>query len=213
MNIELAGESLRLDHRKALAWPRLSALVIADTHFGKSAVFRREGIPLPEGSDLEDLALISRLLRDYDARHLYILGDFVHGSLPKDHGFYRSFNRWRQHHPGVRVHVVLGNHDQHLDPGQLRDIEWHQRLELESLVLVHEPDPAGDSHYLAGHIHPVVRLATRADSLRLPVFWRRERGLVLPSFGSLTGGYAITPQRGETAYAVGTDAVHPVTPR
>lgn len=213
MNIELAGETLALDHRRALVWPRHSALVIADTHFGKSAVFRREGIPLPEGSDLEDLALISRLLREHDATNLYILGDFVHGHLPGDHGFYRTFNHWRESHRGVGIHVVLGNHDRHLDPGLLRGIEWHRRLELAPLALVHEPDPGGDSHYLAGHIHPVVRLSTRADSLRLPVFWRRERGLVLPSFGSLTGGYAITPRRGEAVYAIGTDAVHPVTAR
>ena len=201
MKIELAGETLLLDYRRALVWPRLSALVIADTHFGKSAVFRREGIAVPEGSDREDLAIISRLLDEHGAKQLYILGDFVHGSLPGNHHFYRTFNTWRQHHAHVGVNIVLGNHDRYLDPRRLEGVTWHQRLELESLVLAHEPEAAGTAPYLAGHIHPVIRLSTRADSLRVPVFWRRQQGLVLPSFGSLTGGYAITPERGDAVYA------------
>ena len=100
------GETLVLDHRRALYWPSRSALVIADSHFGKSAIFRREGIALPEGSDQDDLVILGSLIDEYSPAHLCILGDFVHGALPAGHTFYSRFNHWRAAHPGVELHIV-----------------------------------------------------------------------------------------------------------
>jgi DNA ligase-associated metallophosphoesterase len=208
MEIELRGERLLLDHRRALVWPRQSALLIADTHFGKSAVFRREGIALPEGSDAEDLHIISQLVADHAVSALYILGDFLHGALPSRHAFYQGFNAWRAARRGLEVHLILGNHDVYLDSSALQDVSYHSRLALDPFELAHEPRASGDdSYFLAGHIHPVARVSTRADSLRMPVFWQRPDGLVLPSFGTLTGGYAVRRARGETLYGVGPEAV------
>jgi DNA ligase-associated metallophosphoesterase len=209
--IEIHGEKLVLDHRRALVWPRQSALFIADTHFGKSAVFRREGIALPEGSDDEDLAIIGELLDEHRAGRLFVLGDFVHGALPRAHRFYRRFNEWRRGRE-IEVNVVLGNHDVHLDRRALPGIHWHSRLNLGPFELVHEPQVASGRFFFAGHIHPVFTLASRADALRMPVFWQRRDGLVLPSFGALTGGYAIRPARAERLYAVGPGQVTPLTP-
>ncbi len=210
-DIEIQGETLRLDHRRALVWPRHEAVLVADTHFGKSAVFRREGIALPEGSDAADLEILSALLADHGARRLYILGDFVHGALPRGHAFYNRFNRWT----GLQdadIHVVLGNHDAYLDCSALEGVHWHRELRLAPFHLVHDPDQHGGGFFLAGHIHPVTRISTRGDSLRMPVFWQRQAGMVLPSFGDLTGGYAIGPARGERLFGVGPDAVIPLTP-
>ncbi len=209
--IELCGERLLLDHRQALVWPRRRAVLVADTHFGKSAVFRREGIALPEGSDAADLALLSTLITEHAARELYILGDFIHGALPDGHDFYPRFNRWRAARP-AEIHVVLGNHDIHLDRDALTGVHWHQQLSLAPFHLVHEPAESHDGYYLAGHIHPVTRVSTRGDSLRMPVFWQRAAGMVLPSFGDLTGGYPIEPARSERLFGVGPDAVVPLTP-
>ena len=85
ITVDVRGETLIFDQRRAVFWPREQALIIADTHFGKSAVFRREGIALPEGSDAADLAIMGDLVSDYAAKSLYILGDFVHGPLPRNH--------------------------------------------------------------------------------------------------------------------------------
>ena len=209
--IEIRGERLCLDHRKAVFWPTQRALILADTHFGKSAIFRREGIALPEGSDAEDLAVISSLIGDYAAARLYILGDFIHGALPPRHCFYHAFNAWRARHEDLEVHVVLGNHDIGIDRSALPGIGWHTRLEFDPLELVHDPDEAKTGYYLAGHIHPVVRLSTRSDSLRMPVFWQRDEGMVLPSFGALTGGYAVSATRRHRLYAAGPEQITELT--
>ena len=61
---------------------------------------------------------------------------------------------------------------------------------------------------LSGHIHPVMRLrAMRKQRMRVPVFWQRSAGLVLPSFGSFTGGFVVRPTPGEHLFAVGPTAV------
>jgi metallophosphoesterase superfamily enzyme len=48
---------------------------------------------------------------------------------------------------------------------------------------------------VAGHVHPVAVLGKGADRLRLPCFALRRpaRQLLLPAFGHLTGGYAVSP--------------------
>ncbi len=209
--LRICGEDLLLDHRRALVWTRTATVFVADTHFGKSAVFRREGIALPEGSDAADLAILSALLEEHCAHRLVILGDFVHGALPRDHAFYRRFNSWVAQQ-AAEVHVVLGNHDAWLQREAISGVHWHHQLSLEPFHLIHDPEDAGDGFYLAGHIHPVVRISTRGDSLRMPVFWQRDGGMVLPSFGDLTGGYQITPTPSERLFGVGPDTVIPLTP-
>lgn len=212
IGIDLCGERLLLDHRRALVWPRRAALLVADTHFGKSAVFRREGVAVPEGSDEHDLATLTALVRGHRARELYILGDFVHGALPRSHRFYPRFNAWRRD-LDCELHVVLGNHDVHLECDLLEDVQWHRRQNLAPFALIHDPEEATGAFFLCGHIHPVLTLSSRADALRMPVFWQREDGLVLPSFGSMTGGYAIAPTKRQRVYAVGPERVTPVTMR
>ena len=206
MEIEIHGERLLLDHRRALIWPDRGSVLIADTHFGKSAIFRREGLAVPEGSDASDLERLGQLVRDHGSRSLYILGDFVHGALPRGHDFYEVFNHWCSL-KDIEIHVVLGNHDVHLERSRLRHVQWHTRLHLDPFQLIHEPQTSGEAYFIAGHVHPVTTLSTRSDSLRMPVFWRRRDGLVLPSFGGLTGGYRIAPRTGENLYAVGPEQV------
>ncbi|MEM0953602.1 MAG: ligase-associated DNA damage response endonuclease PdeM [Pseudomonadota bacterium] len=206
MHIQLQGETLWLDAGRALVWPAQSMVLVADTHFGKSAVFRRQGLAVPEGNDPDDLSRLSKLVQTHRARRLCILGDFVHGALPHRHHFYTRFNQWRA---GLEadVDIVLGNHDRYLNTAILKNVHWHSRLHVGPFALVHDPEDATEGYYLCGHIHPVVKLVTRADALRMPVFWQRRQGMVLPSFGSFTGGYVIERHASERCYGVGPESV------
>ena len=61
--------------------------------------------------------------------------------------------------------------------------------------------PPGAPPVLAGHLHPVVRLHGPArDRARLPCFWVRPRTLVLPAFGSFTGGWSVPVARGDRIF-------------
>jgi metallophosphoesterase superfamily enzyme len=61
------------------------------------------------------------------------------------------------------------------------------------------------------HIHPVKRLKELGKrALRVPVFWHQARGLILPSFGVFTGGFAVVPDAGDHLFAVGPSGIVPL---
>jgi metallophosphoesterase superfamily enzyme len=50
---------------------------------------------------------------------------------------------------------------------------------------------------LSKHRHLTRLGSRRALGLRVPEIWHRVSGLVLPSFGAFTGGFAVRPGQGE----------------
>jgi uncharacterized protein len=64
------------------------------------------------------------------------------------------------------------------------------------------------AYALAGHEHPVYRVATRLDSARLPCFRFGAEAGVLPAFGAFTGGFEVNASaRGERIFAVAGERV------
>ena len=125
LQIKMFGENLILDPRKAMVWPSEESIFISDTHFGKSSIFRKYGLQIPEGSDEDMLISISNLIKDYQIKRLFILGDFVHGALPEGDMFFELFNTWRRAHNHISVVLIRGNHDvdlQGLCLNRLRDL-------------------------------------------------------------------------------------------
>lgn len=114
--------------------------------------------------------------------------------------------------------LVRGNHDRHAgDP----PAHWGLQLVAEPFTLgpftcLHEPllaasPQSATRHHtieLAGHLHPALRLTTGRDSVALPCFWRHHRGVVLPSFGSVTGSSPVSLDADETAVVVAGQQLH-----
>ncbi|TAG70966.1 MAG: hypothetical protein EAZ24_13415 [Burkholderiales bacterium] len=80
-------------------------------------------------------------------------------------------------------------------------------LPLASLIAAHEPlapgeRPGQSGARLCGHIHPPFSLRTPREYVNLPCFWQSQIQLVMPSFGSLTGRYTVTPAVGDVTYVV-----------
>ena len=46
--IELQGEELILTNKRAMYWAAQKALILSDLHVGKTAHFRKHGIPIPD---------------------------------------------------------------------------------------------------------------------------------------------------------------------
>lgn len=190
-----AGADLVLHGERALYYRAESALLVADTHFGKAALMRRRGLAVPSGQSRDDLQRLSDLLQVFQPQRLIVLGDFFHHRPTPGEPFLDQFPAWRAQHAAVSVEVVTGNHDRHaagIDLG----LCWHDYLDLGPFRLCHEPGLVPGRHVLAGHLHPVLTLQVAADRLRAPVFWFRDQVSVLPSFGALTGGWDL-PRRTE----------------
>ncbi len=199
-----AGETLHLLADRALWWPRTSTLIVADVHLGKSAAFRRLGVPVPSGATQADLARIDALLAATDAQRLLVLGDLFHTAPTAGEVAIEGFASLRARHAQRQFTVVAGNHDRAWRklPREWR-IDWlTAALPEPPFVFQHEPLADARGYALGGHIHPCVRLRGAGDSARLPVFWFGREVGVLPSFGSFTGGYAVRPQAGDVLIAV-----------
>lgn len=210
LRIDLCGEQLLLYPQKAVGWPARRTLIIADPHFGKDDVFRRAGIALPRGPAIADLQRLSFLINHSAAERLVVLGDFLHSATQTGDSFLHAFRLWRQAHTQLTVEVVAGNHDRREQFEKWSDLLlWQTRPRAEApFVFAHEPEASADGYVLAGHLHPVLNLRGSADAGgRVPVFWTRQHSMVLPSFGSFTGGMAVRPSRGDKVYVAAPERV------
>ncbi len=207
----VAGETLRLLADRALHWPRMHTLIVADVHLGKGAAFRRAGVAVPSGSTAESLARLDALLRSTRAERLLVLGDLFHTALANDEPTRAAFDEFRARHPPLRIEAIRGNHDRAVErlPATWR-IDWRDTTHEPPFVFAHEPAPDPRGYVLAGHVHPVLRLRSTNDSLRLPVFWFADRVAVLPSFGAFTGGWPVSPQPADRLIAITPQGLVPL---
>lgn len=214
IEIELGGECVRLLGARAALLPRHGALLAADLHLGKGQAFRRLGVPVPRGSSGDTLARVDALLAATDATQIVFLGDLMHAAQGRgpalDAMVADAVRRWRARRPGLRLTLVRGNHDRHA--GAL-PTAWglqvvDEVLRIGGIALRHEPEPLEGAYVLAGHLHPVVRLAGRAhDRLRLPCFHVGARVGVLPAFGAFTGGHPVRAAAGERIFVADGSSV------
>lgn len=204
----IADEDLVLDSERAVYWPREKTVIVADVHLGKGSVFRRSGIAVPTGSTLHDLQRLSALIERHAARRLLVLGDLFHARLDDREPWHAQFDAFRHRHDGLRIEVVQGNHDERGGVPPHWRLNWLEAPRVEApFALMHDAAPSPLGHALGGHVHPVIKLQTRRERLRLPVFWLRESLTVLPSFGVFTGGWEVQPDTGDRLVAASSDGL------
>lgn len=210
--IEIVGEPVLLLPEKALYWPRERTLVIADIHFGKAAAFRALGVPVPRGTTTQNLEALDTLLASYDVTRVVFLGDFLHARAAHARATLAAMAEWRGRNTALSLLLVRGNHDLRSgDPAAILGIEMvDEPFDMGPFAFCHHPDIAACGYVLAGHVHPVFRIATRLESVRLPCFLVGPTRTVLPSFGAFTGGHVIRPATGERVFVVTEVEVHPV---
>lgn len=210
--LELAGETVLLLAQKALYWPRLRMLVVADIHFGKAAAFRALGVPVPGGTTAANLGALDALLAAHDVVHLLFLGDFLHARAAHAAATLDAMRRWRERHADLLITVVRGNHDAHAgDPPPWLEIAMVDEPYLQApFAFCHHPDVLVSAYVLAGHVHPLCRLRARRESLSLPCFLLGPERAVLPAFGAFTGGHMIVAQPDERVVITTGNAIFAV---
>ena len=210
MDLNFAQESFTLLADRAMLWPRRRALIVADTHFGKDALFQARGIPVPNDVTSNDLARLSALLESTESRELIVLGDFFHGKESNDEPMTRALHQWRDKHAQVTMTIVRGNHDQHAgDPCESLGIDCLNSLRFDAIKFQHapiNPPPAGlasdfddveTDHIICGHIHPATTLIDfDGNAMKVPCFVVDPNQLILPAFGRFTGTHIMERQAG-----------------
>ena len=194
MNLRFADEDFVLLADRAILWPRRRALLVADTHFGKDALFQARGVPVPTDVTAHDLTRLGGLVDVNEVHELIVLGDFFHGRESNDAEMTRGLKAWRDARPHVAVTLLRGNHDRHAgDPDDSLDIACLNSLTIDAVKLQHDPLPDDapnddDVSILCGHVHPAATLADFDGTVvKLPCFVLDARQLILPAFGRFTG--------------------------
>lgn len=207
--IECAGERLHLLAERAIWWPAQQALLVADVHIGKSATFRALGVPVPSATDARTLDRLATLIAATRAARLLVLGDLLHAAHVHEPTVLAPLERWRWQHAALEIVLVRGNHDARAgDPPGVLDIHVvDEPLRMGPFALCHEPRANDAGYVLAGHLHPSVHLAVRADALRLACFWFGKAVGVLPAFGEFTGSLTIRRAAGDRVFAIAGDRV------
>lgn len=174
-----------VDARRALFWPDRHALILSDLHLGKGDIFRAAGIAVPSGGTQKDLNTLAALIGDYGAREVIIVGDLIHAARPNPL-WLSTWRDFQAQHREVSMHVVIGNHDRHLDHATL-NVEPHTMIEWDGITFAH--DQIAAEYQINGHVHPMVNVPGITG--RWPCFWVRENTLTLPAFSLFTGGHRL----------------------
>jgi DNA ligase-associated metallophosphoesterase len=184
--MRLASVALRADCAGALYWPEESLLVVADLHLEKGSSFARRGTLLPPYDTAVTLACLARLIAHYATRRVIALGDSFHdGDGParlsaSDRATLAALQRGRE------WIWIAGNHDP--DPAEGIGGTFAAMLRVGALTFRHEPSRDAPEGEIAGHLHPVARIAQRGRAVGRRCFATDGKALVMPAFGAYTGG-------------------------
>lgn len=205
---DLGGERVHLLPCRAAYWERMRTLIVADLHLGKCETMRSAGLPIPLGVIERDLARLAGAIGETGARRVLIVGDLLHHGMGLTPTIIASVADWREREADeLEIAVVPGNHDRALSAVAPK---WRMQV-LDDVVregpfaFVHDPaaaHSADDAVMWSGHVHPMVRLVGRGDSIGLPCFVVSERAVVLPAFSEFTGGVYIAPEPGQRLLAI-----------
>jgi uncharacterized protein len=183
---EFAGKVLHALPQGALFWPARRALVVADLHFEKASWFAKLGQMLPPYDSMATLADLTALVAATAPTELWCLGDSFHDSAGAARLPERAQAMLRDLTAKLDWVWVTGNHDHALDdPFGGRIVN---EAEVDGLILRHEAVPADPRPELSGHFHPKLRVAIRGRNVARRCFVASTTKLILPAFGSLTGG-------------------------
>jgi len=213
-----APDLLLLPGRAALV-PATRTMLVADLHLGKAATFRRAGIPVPEGSAQRDLERLEKMVRGHDVRRLVVLGDLFHAKSGCTPQVFAEFASLRARMASTAVVLVLGNHDRAVGrmPASLGLDDCVPSLDEPPFHFVHEPATgvtASERNLftIAGHLHPTVSIRSPSgDRFADRCFVAEPSMLVLPAFGSFTGGHRIEPTEEMRLWIARDDGVVEVT--
>ncbi len=194
--LDFAGERFLLDTRRALYWRAKGTLVIADLHIGKAQDYVTRGTLLPPYEMQDICERLVNIIRDYEPARVICLGDSFHRAS----SFERLCDGEKACLQATMASVpqwvfVEGNHDTGLASANWR---LEDKIHEERFTFLHQPDakslmPGGRTPQIVGHYHPKFKAATGTrKNLSKPCFAYDDNLLILPSFGTYTGGLNVT---------------------
>jgi uncharacterized protein len=170
----------------ALYWGKHKALLVADLHLEKASSYAVSGQFLPPYDSQATLQELEHLVQKTDAKAVWCLGDNFHDSDGEKRLEPEAAAILQRLTSTLHWCWIVGNHD----PGI--GAYWGGHLEdemcVDGIMLRHEADPQYRYPEISGHYHPKFRQILRGRMVSRRCFVRSSSKLILPAFGTLTGG-------------------------
>ncbi len=189
LEADFKGRRFVLDAGLGLYWPEQDVLAVSDLHLEKASFLAQFGSAVAPYDTRDTLARLEALVARYRPRSLVLLGDTFH-----DRRAWERLEEAERTHllelcGGVEVcHWVEGNHDPGLETG---NIMFTEEAAIDGIVFRHEPGRAGLPQ-VVGHFHPKMTAQARGHRFAGKCFLVGRDLLVMPAFGSYTGGLDVT---------------------
>ena len=186
--LELAGENLVCLPSGCLFWPAEQLFVVSDLHLETGSSYAGRGQLVPPYDTEQTLTRLCAELRMVQPKYVICLGDSFHdveGSsrlIPSARAILQECQRSRE------WVWIAGNHDPEAPAlsGMVAD-----ELAVGGITFRHEPEPQISSAEICGHLHPAARVNLGVRRVRRRCFVADRQRLMLPSFGTYTGGLSI----------------------
>ncbi len=185
VTISLAGCDLTALGTGALWWQDKQLLVVSDLHLGKSErILRRGGPAVPPYETRDTLLRLEQVLDETSPATVVCLGDSF-DDVEAAKSLSETERLWiARLQAGRRWVWIEGNHDAGpIDMGGMHLSE----LPLPPLTFRHIAQ-LGQNGEISGHYHPKVSVPTRLRKISRPAFLFDQNRIILPAFGTYTGG-------------------------
>src|SRR5689334_18632276 len=181
-----AGETFSATADGALYWPARQTLLVADLHLEKASWFARLGQFLPPYDSHATLTALAAEVDRTGATRLCCLGDSFHDRFGCD----RLPASARELLSALTSRLdwtwIVGNHDPGFADHCGGRIE--EEVEIGGIILRHEAARDETRPEISGHFHPKLRLNLKGRRVSRRCFVSSQSKIIMPAFGSLTGG-------------------------
>lgn len=189
--ISLNGLDLIPDLSGALFVPDFNTLLIADLHLEKASNMAKRGVHLPPYDTRASLAQLETVIAHALPEQLIFLGDSFHDDGARERISKADLGRLRAISENAATIWITGNHDPHPPTdigGRIAD-----EVALGGVTLRHEPKFLVSGEFeIAGHLHPGGAVSQRGKRIHCKCFIGNASRLIVPAFGSFTGGLSIS---------------------
>jgi DNA ligase-associated metallophosphoesterase len=217
--VSICGRAFIADVSGALYWPAENALIVADLHLEKGSAYAARGVFLPPYDTRETLARLAAVIDQYEAETVICLGDSLHDAGGAERMGADELETLAIMQEDREWIWLAGNHDPEI-PSVLGG-HFLDELRVSGLAFRHAPYASPVTHEIAGHLHPAARLSYCGHVIRRPCFVGNGTRLVLPAFGTYTGGLnvldsAFAPlfgNEGLSVWVLGQEGLYPVATR